>query len=195
MTNIIINENSYSFVNFTELNHSEIELVWKWRNNNSIRKWMFDQDFISFENHLKFIKKLSEKKDKLYFLAKREQIPVGVFSIVDIKGKTGEWGYYIAPEYHDHNLGVEFYYYGLQFIFEKLNFEKIVGYALIKNKAANSLNDLFGFTKTFMELTKDNTTESYYYRELSSNEWIENIKPNKKIGRLLELTINKQIQT
>jgi len=167
MSDLIINEQSYSFTNFIKLTSNELQLVWNWRNHDSIRKWMYYSEIIPWEDHIKFIAKLKDIKDKIYFLVKREGIPTGVFSIVDINEFSGEWGYYIAPEYHDQNHGVEFYYYSLQFIFEILNFRELTGYALKDNYPANSLNDLFGFTK---------------------------ILEYKEIHRLLELTKNKHLK-
>ncbi len=193
MKEIIINDQSYSFSNFLDLDSVETELVWKWRNNVAIRRWMYHSEIILFENHLKFIEKLKIKKDKIYFLVKREQNPIGVFSIVDIKGQSGEWGYYIAPEYHHHSLGVEFYYYTLKYVFEVLNFNKITGLALVKNKSANSLNGLFGFTKKLINKSENEEMREYYYRELFSHIWDKEIKINNRIHRLLQLTENKQI--
>ncbi len=186
-----INKDSYSFSNFTDLELSENELVWKWRNDEAIRKWMYTSEIIEFENHLKFIEKLKITNTKFYYLVKRNQVPIGVFSIVDIKDQIGEWGYYIAPELHNRSLGVEFYYYVLQFVFETLNFKKIIGYALIKNTAANSLNGLFGFTKKLTSKSENNEIKEYYYRELFSEVWYNETKTYKKIHRLLELTQTK----
>src|SRR3989339_1351263 len=92
-------EKAYSFTSFIDLGPDEVEKVWGWRNHESIRKWMYHTEIIPMENHLKFIKKLSNSKDKIYFLVKRENVPIGVFSIIDINNDQGEWGYYIAPVY------------------------------------------------------------------------------------------------
>jgi UDP-4-amino-4,6-dideoxy-N-acetyl-beta-L-altrosamine N-acetyltransferase len=193
MKNAIINKDFYSFSSFTDLDSEETELVWKWRNNEVIRKWMYSSEIIPFENHLKFIEKLKVVKNKLYYLVKRDQIPIGVFSIIDIKDQTGEWGYYIAPEYHDKSFGVEFYYYVLQFVFETLNFKKITGLALVKNKSANSLNGLFGFTKKLVSKSENKEIREYYYRELFAHVWCNEVRINKKIHRFLQLKENNQI--
>ena len=43
------------------------EMILKWRNHPDIRKWMYNQDEIKFEEHLNFIDSLKLRKDKLYF--------------------------------------------------------------------------------------------------------------------------------
>ncbi len=183
---------NYNFKNFNNLNKEEILLVWKWRNDPRIREWMYDKSEIIFENHLKFIESLKKNEKKKYWVVYRNSIPIGVSSIVNIEKKSGEWGYYIGPEYHDENFGVEFYYYSLKFAFEQLGFEKLYGYALIDNNRANSLNNLFGFTREVVQKEMDNKIMDFYFMELYFKTWIESTKTNQKIRRLLELTVNKR---
>lgn len=182
---------TYNLKPFEELNNEEISLVWKWRNDPKIRQWMYDKSEIIFENHLKFIDALKNNNKKKYWVVFRNNTPIGVSSIVNIENNTGEWGYYIGPEYHDENFGVEFYYYSLKFAFEQLGFDKLYGFALIENNRANSLNSLFGFTRKTVKKEMDDGTKDFYFMELYSNTWIESTKTNQKILRLLELTINK----
>jgi len=181
----------YSFKNFNELNMEEIIQVWKWRNDLKIRQWMYEKSEIIFENHLKFIDALKNNIQKKYWVVFRNNIPIGVSSLVNIENNTGEWGYYIGPEYHDENFGVEFYFHSLKFAFEQLGYEKLYGYALVENNRANSLNNLFGFTRKTIKKETDDGIKDFYFMELYSKTWIESTKTNQKILRLLELTINK----
>ena len=54
-------------LNFIDLKLEEKEMILKWRNHPEIRKWMYNQDNITLENHLKFIEELKIKDDQLYF--------------------------------------------------------------------------------------------------------------------------------
>ena len=58
-------------LNFIDLKLEEKEMILKWRNHPDIRKWMYNQDEIKFEEHLNFIDSLKLRKDKLYFLVKK----------------------------------------------------------------------------------------------------------------------------
>ena len=60
-------------LNFIDLKLEEKEMILKWRNHPDIRKWMYNQDEIKFEEHLNFIDSLKLRKDKLYFLVKKEE--------------------------------------------------------------------------------------------------------------------------
>lgn len=181
----------YSFVNFFDLDIKEKEMVLEWRNHLEIRKWMYYKDIVAIENHLQFIDRLKEDKTKLYYLVKRNNISIGVFSLVGIVDNIGEWGYYIAPSFHHKNLGVEFYYFVLKYIFESLNFSKIIGFTLIENKPANSFNDLFGFTKAFELKTEDEIVQEYYYRILTFSVWTNEVVNHARIMKLLQLTFKK----
>ena len=56
--NKIYSVNGYSFINFINLNEEEVSLILEWRNNASIRRYMYNKDIISLENHISFVKSL-----------------------------------------------------------------------------------------------------------------------------------------
>jgi len=183
----------YSFTNFRQINDEEIHLVWEWRNHIEIRKWMYNQDLIPLENHIKFIGNLKTDDTKQYWLVKRKDVAIGVMSIIGINDMSGEWGYYIAPEFHGKNLGVEFYYYSFEFLFNIMKMEKVFGYALVKNIAANSLNDLFGFDKDLITKEIEGVAYDFYFRNLSKEKFLSKIQNDLKILKLLDFTYLKNI--
>ncbi|UPT70017.1 MAG: UDP-4-amino-4,6-dideoxy-N-acetyl-beta-L-altrosamine N-acetyltransferase [Flavobacterium sp. JAD_PAG50586_2] len=188
--NAVIDNSMYTFTNFIDLPIEDKKIVLEWRNDENIRKWMYNTDVVLLENHLQFIERLKDDKSKLYFLVRRKNVPVGVVSLIDIKDTVGDWGYYIAPSLHDKNLGVEFYYYALLYFYRSLKFSKIIGYVLKDNKSANSFSDLFGFTKVLQMKEVGNVSQEYYFREMTAEIWEEKVLQNPKISRLLQLTIN-----
>lgn len=182
---------TYDFKNFTTLNADEIKLVWQWRNDEKIRRWMYNDQEILFEDHLNFIQSLGNTSQKMYWMIYRNDQPLGVSSILDIEHGTGEWGYYIEPASHEKSFGVEFYYHTLHHVFETFGMEVLYGFALVENHGANSLNDLFGFQKVEKSLTINGEEKQYYYRELHKETWLSQIKANAKILRFLDFTANK----
>lgn len=181
-----VNGHNFEFIKFQDLSEDLKIKVLYWRNDKEIRKWMYNTNLIDLKQHLNFLNSLNSSKDKIYFLVKRGGIPIGVFSLIDIKAKNAEWGYYMAPEFQQKNLGVEFYYAILKFCFDQLKFKNIYGYALVSNRAANSLNSLFGFSSK--TLKKEDDKESYKLRTLNKEIWYNEIVNNSKIVKLLELT-------
>ncbi|GAA3736196.1 hypothetical protein GCM10022422_19070 [Flavobacterium ginsengisoli] len=184
----------YTYVNFTDLNNEELLLVFNWRNNYEVRKWMYSTDLVELDNHFNFVERLKTDKSKLYFLVKRNDLPIGTFSLTGIENGEAEWGYYVAPDYHHKNIGVEFYYYALEYIYLVLKMKNVKGYVLTTNKSANSFSDLFGFSKVISKFTSSgNNNDEYFFREMSENVWEEKVRKNKKIERLLELTVKSTI--
>jgi UDP-4-amino-4,6-dideoxy-N-acetyl-beta-L-altrosamine N-acetyltransferase len=92
-------ENSI-FKNFVNLTRDELQVVLKWRNFESIRKWMRNGRLITLEEHLEFARKLSSDNKKFYYLCFIKDVPVGVIDIteLDIKNKNAYWGIYTRPD-------------------------------------------------------------------------------------------------
>ena len=182
------NSATYIFKDFANLGKDEIRMVWKWRNHNSIRKWMFHNDEFDFKHHMCFIKSLKTNLEKKYWLVIRNGDAFGVISIVDIKKNSGEWGYYIRPEFQGRNMSIEFIYYSLKYIFEEVGIKNLYGYTLAKNKSAISLNRLFGFNLESIRKEFKGSDEEYYYCILNNSTWLSEIRTSNKIERLLMLS-------
>jgi UDP-4-amino-4,6-dideoxy-N-acetyl-beta-L-altrosamine N-acetyltransferase len=179
-------EQIYSFTNFTSLNSDEVRMVWKWRNHDSIRKWMYNTSVIPFENHLSFLENLKTGTTKVYYLVKRYNVPLGVISTSAVENNGVDLGFYLGTEYLYKKLSVEFYFNVLKYVFEVLNFRKVIGYVLVENNAANSLNELFGFIRHKVNRTENGKTREYFYSELTAETWEEVVKTNKTILQHLE---------
>ena len=102
------------FKNFTLISKEEKELVLKWRNSDRVRTKMVNQDIIPLESHLRFVDSLKNRSDCKYWLFMIDDIPVGVYDLVDIRpdGSGGVSGSYIGDE--------EYLGYGLLLIYIQL---------------------------------------------------------------------------
>jgi len=180
----------YSFKNFRQITNDEIRLILEWRNHDNIRKWMYHQDIIPLEKHIQFIENLKADDTKQYWLVKRKGMDIGVISIVNIENETGEFGYYLAPFLHQSDLSVEFYYNSLLFLFEKIKIEELYGYAIVTNKSANSLATLFKFEKKEIKKDIDGELIDFFHLKINRVKWINNLKNDCKIQRILKLTEN-----
>lgn len=143
--NIQFQVGAYLYRNFTLIDDSEVELVWRWRNNDRIRSVMTNCEPIPFENHLFFISELNEKHDRYYWLVYKDELPVAVFSIVEVDFSSGKCipGYYLSPELLDSGEGLFFHYNYKQFLFEQLGFEQLSGTILFGNTNAFLLSSYF----------------------------------------------------
>jgi len=88
-------------INFLNLNDQEKEMVRAWRNNESIRKWMYQDHIITKEEHSNFIRNLKEDNKNLYWLLKNiSDEYIGVISLnrIDFRNKNAYLGIYSNPE-------------------------------------------------------------------------------------------------
>jgi len=96
---ILLDKEIVELVNFIELSLEEKKRVLEWRNQPSIRQWMFNQEEISLTSHLNYIDSLPLKNDRSYFLVKQNTHEIGVidFTNIDYKHKKTEFGIYSNP--------------------------------------------------------------------------------------------------
>ncbi len=118
--NTIYRINDYTFTNFINLSEEQIKQVWQWRNDPSIRKFMYNKEVIPLESHFRFVGSLKERDDIAYWLVRKAGEDIGVTNLTDIniEESSAELGYYMLPSKLNSGLGLEFAYYNLLFVFD-----------------------------------------------------------------------------
>jgi len=130
--------------NFTTLSLEEKKMILEWRNNPNIRKWMYTQDNITLENHLKFIEELKIKDDQLYFLVKKNENYIGVIDFIDINPNISlKMGIYTNPTLKGN--GKILLETIINFSFEILKVEKIFSEVFFENEKAYNLYKSYNF--------------------------------------------------
>lgn len=188
MNKFIINnflKKEYKFINFINLTLKEKKIIYKNRNSIFIRKWMFVNSFISFKEHLMFIKNLKEDKSKIFFLIKRKKKYIGVYSLINIKNNEAQSGYYLFLNSIKKNLALELLYSVIIYIFDNLKINKLYGYSAYKNKNAFLLNQILGFNQK--KISKNN--DLFYYSTLKKSFWKKSVYNKSKILNLINYTI------
>lgn len=96
---ILINE--YILVNFINLTVDEKLEILKWRNDDNIRKWMFNDRIIETGNHLKFIENLKNDHKNFYWrVSDSNGLKYGVISLnkLDADNENSYLGIYKNPD-------------------------------------------------------------------------------------------------
>lgn len=154
---------SVELINFIDLSYDEKVEILSWRNHPYIRKWMFDKEIISLEDHLFYIDLLKEKKDRVYFAVKQYGQFVGVisFTSIDLKNLKAEIGLYAKPTLK--GVGKLLMQNILEYGFDKLKLKKLVSKVFEDNFSAIKLYKKFNFEKVdknnsliIMELKNEN---------------------------------------
>lgn len=104
----IYQSHDYQFKNFIMMNDDEKRMVLKWRNDDSVRKWMYSAKQATEEEHFNFIKTLESRNDRWYWLVYREDLPVGVLVLSRKDGdkEMFEHGIYMNPELGGEGFGL-----------------------------------------------------------------------------------------
>lgn len=148
-------------LNFTQLDYDDKVMVLEWRNHESIRKWMFNQEEIELDNHLKYIDTLTTKKDKVYFLVKVKHEPIGVIDFTNIETNQADIGLYAKPNLR--GMGNKLMESIIDYGFNTLKVKTLRAEVFEENKSAIKLYKKFAFQEVrkkeniiVMELKNEN---------------------------------------
>ena len=131
-------------MNFTELTLEEKEMVLIWRNISEIRKWMYNQEEIELNDHLNFIESLKSRKDKLYFLVKKDKEYIGVIDFTEIiEEESLHMGIYTNPNIKGN--GKILLNKIIEYSFDNLKVKKIYSEVFSQNNKAYELYEKYNF--------------------------------------------------
>jgi len=150
-------------INFIDLTLEEKKMILLWRNDTSIKKWMYNSDYIILDTHLQYIESLKKRDDRIYFLVKNDNDYIGVidFTSIDYKKKETEIGLYSNPNIMGNGkiLMNNIIDYG----FNNLKLDRLCANLLINNIKAYNLYLKFDFKEykkdkklIYMELKNEN---------------------------------------
>ena len=148
------------FENVLESTFEEQLEIREWRNNEEVRKYMFNPQIISLDTHISWLKSLKENKEikVFYIICNNEKI--GINSLKKI-GKTNsyEWGIYLNDKVPKgqgigKKIGKEF----IRYVFEILNIKCLEYEVLKKNKKSLNLAlslGLIPYKKKIIEIEEE----------------------------------------
>jgi UDP-4-amino-4,6-dideoxy-N-acetyl-beta-L-altrosamine N-acetyltransferase len=130
-----------------EITKDDLETMLDWRNHPSIRRSMFSQSIIEFEQHTAWFNRESKKDNSEWFLFVDEQgTPSGVVYFIDMDRTANHafWGFYAAPEAPP-GTGVRMAKEALDYFFLKLGFCKVNAEVLESNERSQRFHRKLGF--------------------------------------------------
>ena len=162
---ILLDIQKTELTNFTDLSLDEKKMVLEWRNHPNIRKWMFTQEPISLQTHLSYIDSLRNKKDRIYFLVKKDSEAIGVidFTNIDPKMKIAELGVYANPAIK--GVGTLLMTSLIDYAFSMLNVDTLISEVFEENEPALKLYKRYGFKEMS---TKESNNKNVLHMELKN---------------------------
>lgn len=127
----------------------EKKMILNWRNDNTIKQWMYDTTDISLESHLNYINSLESSKTKQYMAVKKENQYIGVvyFTNIDFKNKSTYFGLYANPFEKIAGVGRILEEICIKYAFDMLKLSKLKLEVFSDNKKALNLYKKYKFEK------------------------------------------------
>lgn len=127
------------------LNEQDLELVWRWRNHDMVRKWMMNPHPFSLQSHQQWFQSLSNSDEHLFFVFEINQQAEGCVSLHKIPySEAYEWGFYVRPD-APKGTGSKLGNTALQHAFTELQIPKIFGQVISFNEKSLALHRKLGF--------------------------------------------------
>jgi len=138
----------FDFVLYQDLSLDDSIKVLAYRNHIDVRKWMFNSDEITKENHLSFIYTLKTNKGKVYCAVfRREKIIGAIYYDAIAKGEYMT-GFFLNPRLQSSGIGLYFEYIYLKFFFEYINAKMIKAIVNKENYAMIKIHELCNFKES-----------------------------------------------
>lgn len=122
-------------------------MILLWRNSDRVRINMFDNRFITPEEHHKWFEAISSSNKDLYFIFLINDQPCGLISLnqINYKNRNCLWGFYLGDIAVPKGSGTAMGYLGLQTAFHELKLEKVIGEVLSFNNKSIKFHQRLGF--------------------------------------------------
>ncbi|MFZ7133086.1 MAG: GNAT family N-acetyltransferase [Eubacteriales bacterium] len=96
--------NETNSIGFRAISPSDCDLLYKWANDESVRKNAFNSDKIDYESHKKWFQNKLDSKNTLIYIILKDNTPIGQIRI-DIQNDYGIIDYSIVFKYRGQGLG------------------------------------------------------------------------------------------
>lgn len=131
-----------------ELRHmraNDLEKVLAWRNHFDVRRYMYTQHQITFEEHSQWFARASQDSKKHLLIFEVERTPLGFINIHEIgAGGIADWGFYVAPN-SPKGTGKALGIAALKYAFEDIGLHKLCGKVLENNERSMKFHKSLGF--------------------------------------------------
>jgi len=143
---VVIHSLINKYIELRKIEGHDVDLTYSWAINPVIRQYSLNKSEITLESHSEWFDFKLNDSHCLYFIAEKQNEPVGSFRLDINSAGTGYISYLIDPEYHGKGYGSELLRLGVRIAQENLNIKNIIGEVMIENKASVKAFENLGFT-------------------------------------------------
>lgn len=167
------------YTNLRFLTKADLEMVLMWRNHQEIRKWMVNQDIISYNDHLSWFRRCQESSNSVNLIFEYQELAQGYVSFTKIRNSRAyEWGFYMQPK-SPKGMGMLLGKRSIEYTFMVLGADKLFGQVLSFNKKSILFHERLGFLQEGLlrkHLSDDRGVFDIYQFGLLRSEWLKDGK-------------------
>ena len=157
----------FELVNYIYLSKNQKERLRNLRNLPQIKQNLYNQHFITKQEHKNFIKNLNKNPKKMYFSVFLQYEILGSINFI-FNEKYLEWGFYANPFLKVAGLGRVFEQIGIFYAFNVLRVKTLYCEVFEKNQAVLNLHKKFSFKQ---RETKEFGNEKIILLSLGTDTW------------------------
>ena len=131
-------------IDFVDLTPDERVNILKYRNNENVKKWMYNTEDITLDEHISFINSLIGNENKNYLLVRSDGIDLGVVDFM-IENNEAFFGLYANPFKKVAGVGRILEEICIKYIFDILKLDKLKLEVFSDNEKAINLYKKFNF--------------------------------------------------
>lgn len=124
--------------------------LYRWRNLDSVRQWMYTDHKIPPEEHAAWLGQALQDPTRRYWIIEMDHAPVGCAYLTSIDGgsRRCSWGFYLGEEsVRGRGVGTATEYLMLRETFDVMGLNRLQCEVLLGNDAVISLHERFGFRR------------------------------------------------
>ncbi len=163
-------------VNIIEVNSHDNLILLDIRNETNIRNNMFSKDIISKNQHLKWVKDLSNSNYKKVFCIYANDVVIGALGYTQIETSIDScsWSFYISEKSRILGLAPYLEFSFLDYLFYKQNLAIVYADVLRSNQLIFNLHKKFGFEIVTQQEYNANNSKDFNRIRLVKQSWDEN---------------------
>lgn len=149
-----------------ELEESDLSLILEWRNSKRIRLASIHQNQVSLNEHRTWYERNKNNPGSKLLVFERLHRRMGFVHFFDLnqKQKSGHWGFYIGAEDAPKGSGTLMCEMALEYAFEDLQLESVIGEVLASNLRSQSFHKKFGFHFSEEKVLPETSEAIFEYR-------------------------------
>ena len=133
-----------------KIERHDIELIRKWRNDKDVSQYMYNEDYISELDQVKWFDSIAKSNNSIYWMIEYEGKNIGLASITEISKSLQScfWAFYIGDmTYRGAGVGAKVEYKIIEYVFSDLKLNKLRCEVFVFNDKVIKLHEKFGFRR------------------------------------------------